>query len=128
MKQLFWFGVVGVAAMLVHLCTVALILVPWGLDPLVANVLAFLVAFQVSYSGHRRLAFRSAAAVAKPHSRARLFAVALGSFALNELMYWVLLRYTNIDYRLALGIVLVLVSALTFLLARHWVFKERLPT
>lgn len=124
MKQLFWFGVVGVTAMLVHLGSVALILVPLGLTPLVANVLAFLIAFQVSHAGHRRLTFQSSSASAA-HSRSRFFGVALGSFALNELMYWALLRYTNLDYRLALCIVLVLVSAMTFFLARNWAFSER---
>ena len=126
MKQLFWFGVVGVAAMLVHLGSVVLILVPLGLAPLVANVLAFLIAFQISHAGHRRLTFSSSSAAAPAsQSRLRFFAVALASFALNELMYWVLLRYTNLDYRLALAIVLVLVSAMTFFLARNWAFSAR---
>ena len=44
-RQLFWFGVVGVTAMLVHLGSVALILVPLGLTPLLANIIGFLVAF-----------------------------------------------------------------------------------
>jgi putative flippase GtrA len=125
MKQLFWFGVVGVAAMLVHLGSVALILVPLGLAPLVANVLAFLIAFQISHAGHRRLTFQSSSSAPASQSRLRFFAVALASFALNELMYWVLLRYTNLDYRLALAIVLVLVSAVTFFLARNWAFSAR---
>lgn len=40
-RQLFWFGVVGVTAMLVHLGSVALVLVPLGLTPLIANMIAF---------------------------------------------------------------------------------------
>ncbi|NCV86467.1 MAG: GtrA family protein, partial [Oxalobacteraceae bacterium] len=34
-RELLWFGVVGVSAMLVHLGSVALILVPIGLPPLI---------------------------------------------------------------------------------------------
>ena len=129
MKQLFWFGVVGVTAMLVHLGCVAFILVPAGLDPLAANVLAFLIAFQVSHSGHRRLTFAASSLTAPAsQSRLRFFAVAMGSFAINELMYWALLRFTNLDYRLALAIVLILVSAMTFFLARNWAFSERSAT
>ena len=45
--QIFRFGCIGVAAMLVHLAVVSL-LVPLGLAPLLANVAAFAVAFQVS--------------------------------------------------------------------------------
>ncbi|VEB41215.1 Uncharacterised protein [Chromobacterium violaceum] len=39
-KQLFWFGVVGVSAMLLHFALVTLVLVPLGAPPLAANVLA----------------------------------------------------------------------------------------
>ena len=120
-RELFWFGVVGVGAMLVHLGSVALVFVPWGLDPLLANVLGFLIAFQVSHAGHRRLTFREQDAPAA-RSRLRFFGVALLSFAVNEAMYWLLLRYTVLDYRVALAIVLVAVAALTFVIARHWAF------
>lgn len=122
-RELFWFGVVGVSAMLVHLGSVALIFVPLGLDPLLANVLGFLIAFQVSHAGHRHLTFREQAAPAG-RSRLRFFGVALLSFCVNEMMYWLLLRYTQLDYRVALAIVLVAVAALTFVIARHWAFAS----
>ncbi len=120
-RELFWFGVVGVTAMLVHLGCVALVLVPLGLDPLIANIVAFLIAFQVSHAGHQRLTFGHHEAPAA-RSRLRFFGVALTSFIVNELMYWALLRFTPLDYRLALAIVLVAVAALTFVIARHWAF------
>ncbi|MEY4208691.1 MAG: hypothetical protein RLZZ20_1843 [Pseudomonadota bacterium] len=120
-RELFWFGAVGVTAMLVHLGCVSLILVPLGLHPLIANIIAFLIAFQVSHAGHQRLTFsHHDAPVAR--SRARFFGVALTSFIINELMYWVLLHFTPLDYRVALAIVLVMVAALTFVIARHWAF------
>jgi putative flippase GtrA len=55
----------------------------------------------------------------------RFFGVALASFGINELLYALLLRYTTLDYRLALALVLVLVAALTFVLARNWAFASR---
>ncbi len=123
-RELFWFGVVGMTAMLVHLACVALILVPLGLDPLLANLFAFLLAFQVSHVGHRRLTFgHHEAPVAR--SRVRFFGVALTSFVVNELMYWALLRFTPLDYRIALGIVLIAVAALTFVIARAWAFAPQ---
>lgn len=125
-RELLWFGAVGVTAMLVHLGSVALVLVPLGLSPLLANVFAFLIAFQVSHAGHRRLTFRAAQAPAS-RSRWRFLAVATGSFALNELMYAALLRFTRLDYRVALAIVLVAVSVLTFVFARRWAFASREP-
>lgn len=123
-RQLFWFGVVGVSAMLVHLGSVALVLVPLGLAPLIANVAGFLLAFQVSHAGHRRFTFQTAQAPAS-HSRLRFFIVASTSFAVNECLYWLLLRYTDLDYRLALACVLVVVAALTFFTARNWAFAEQ---
>ena len=120
-REIFWFGVVGVTAMLVHLGSVSLLLVPMGVPPLMANVVGFLIAFQVSHAGHQRLTFsRHEAPVAR--SRGRFFGVALTSFVVNEIMYWALLRFTSLDYRIALAIVLIAVAALTFVIARHWAF------
>ncbi len=119
-RELFWFGVVGMSAMLVHLGMVSL-LVPAGLPPLAANVIGFLVAFQVSHAGHHRLTFGTAQAPAA-RSRQRFFVVALASFALNELMYAALLHFTALDYRIALVIVLFAIAALTFVSARRWAF------
>lgn len=124
-RQLFWFGVVGVSAMLVHLGSVALILVPLGLAPLVANVAGFLLAFQVSHAGHRRLTFQAAQAPST-RSRWRFFLVASASFAVNEFLFWLLLHlFPSLDYRLALGAVLIVVAALTFFSARNWAFAGR---
>ena len=126
-RELFWFGVVGVTAMLVHLGSVSLLLVPLGLPPLVANVLGFLLAFQISHAGHRRLTFVAAdAPVAQ--SRQRFFLVALSSFAINELLYAALLYFTDLDYRVALTIVLLAVAALTFFSARNWAFASEEQT
>lgn len=120
-RELLWFGIVGVSAMLVHLGSVALVLVPLGLSPLVANMFAFLLAFQVSHLGHHRFTFGAAdAPIAR--SRRRFFLVALSSFLVNEAMYALLLRFTELDYRVALGIVLLAVAALTFFSSRRWAF------
>lgn len=120
-RELFWFGVVGLSAMAVHLGSVALVLVPLGLPPLMANVIAFLIAFQVSLAGHRRFTFRDNEAPAS-QSGWRFFAVSCTSFVVNELMYAALLRFTTLDYRVALFIVLVLVAALTYVSSRVWAF------
>lgn len=120
--QLARFGVVGVAAMCVHWLVVRM-LVPAGIAPLLANVIGFGVAFNVSYFGHRNWTFASVSA----HGTTfwRFLAVALTSFALNEALYAVLLQF--MDYSLALAIVLVAVSVLTFVLSKLWAFRHSLP-
>lgn len=99
------------------------LLVPLGLPPLAANVFAFLVAFQVSYWGHRQWTF-TARDLRHRKTLPRFILVSASSFALNEALYFLLLRYTALDYRTALFIVLAVVSILTYLLSRQWAFKK----
>ncbi|MDB6060653.1 MAG: GtrA family protein [Verrucomicrobiaceae bacterium] len=119
--QLARFGAVGIAAMAVHWIIVAL-LVPFGIAPLIANIIGFAIAFNVSYFGHRNWTFNSAAAHSNTFTR--FLTVAIASFLLNEAMYSLLLRFTALDYRVALFIVLGAVAALTFVLSRYWAFRQ----
>ena len=118
--QLARFGIVGVGAMLVHWLVVRL-LVPAGIMPLLANVIGFGVAFNVSYFGHHNWTFPTDAGHRTTFWRFLL--VALCSFALNETMYFVLLRQ-GMDYQIALAIVLVAVAVLTFILSKTWAFRH----
>lgn len=121
-RELFWFGVIGSSALLVHFLLVTL-LVPMGLPPLLANVVAYLLAFQVSYWGHRQKTF-AAGHVSHWQTLPRFFAVASLSFLLNEGLYFLLLHYTPLDYRMALLLVLGAVAVVTFLLSRAWAFSH----
>ncbi|RMC99137.1 GtrA family protein [Aquitalea palustris] len=123
-RELFWFGVVGVSAMLAHFLLVACLLVPAGLPPLLANIVAFLLAFQISYWGHRHKTFEAGHV---PHRQAlpRFFMVSCLSFALNEAMYFLLLHFTALDYRIALLIVLGSVAVFTFVLSKLWAFSGK---
>jgi putative flippase GtrA len=121
MMQLSRFGLVGMAALVVH-WLVVVILVPLALVPLVANMFAFLVAFQVSYFGHRRWTF-AATHLPMQQTLPRFLLVALASFALNEVCYALLLYYTSLDYRVSLLLVLALVASLTFVTSKKWAFQ-----
>ncbi len=121
-RELRAFVLVGCAAFAVHFTVVAT-LAPLGMPPLAANVVAFLVAFGVSYVGHSRLTFpseRRATSAALP----RFLGVAVGGFALNETLYWALLRYTTLDYRLALLLVLGAVAVVTLVWSKYWAFAD----
>jgi putative flippase GtrA len=122
-REIVAFGVVGITAFLVHFTVVA-VTVPLGVAPLLANVLGFLAAFAVSFVGHGRWSFpaegRPVAAALK-----RFAVVAVGGFALNESAYAVLLRSTQLDYRVALFIVLVAVAGVTWFVGRYWAFAHR---
>jgi putative flippase GtrA len=117
------FVFVGGLAALTHL-TVVVALVSAGIAaPLVANVAGFLVAFWVSYFGQRNWTFR-AKNVRHRRGVPLHFAVATGSFLLNEGLFWLLLRFTPLPYPVALVIVLAAVAVVTFVLLRRWVFRS----
>lgn len=122
LPQALQFVLVGGAAAATHLLVVGL-LVHWaGMAPLVANGLAFLVAFGVSYNGHALLTFAQAQARGWAVV-GRYFAVASLSFAVNELLYAAALRWLEWNYLVSLLLVLLLVAVGTFVLSKTWVFK-----
>ena len=118
------FALVGGAAAATHLAVVAVLVHGGALAPLAANVVAFLIAFVVSYNGHALLTFsrseaRGWAVVA------RYFAVACLSFVANELLYWWLLHSLHWHYLVSLFVVLLLVAVLTFVLSKFWAFAGK---
>lgn len=118
------FILVGGAAAATHLAVAGLLVAGAGVPPLAANVLAFLVAFVVSYQGHALLTFASAKARG-PAVVARYFAVACLSFAVNELLYYLALHRLHWHWFWSLAGVLVLVAVGTFMLSKFWAFKTR---
>lgn len=118
-----WFIGVGSAAALVHFGVVLLLVHQHAVPPLAANLLAWCVAFGVSYTGHRRLTYR-AHAVPLGRSVRRFAAVSLAGLAANEGAYALLLHYTPLRFDLALAVVLVAVAVFTYWLGRHWAFAD----
>lgn len=118
------FVLVGGCAAATHLAVVALLVQATQMAPLVANVLAFLVAFVVSYNGHALLTFASARARGWGVV-ARYFAVASLSFVANELLYAIALDWLHWHYLWSLAGVLVLVAVATFVLSKFWAFRSR---
>ena len=120
-RRLAAFVLVGTAAAAVHWCVVVALVEQLGLRPLAANVCGWLVAFGVSFAGHRGVTFRDTGA---PVRRAlpRFAAVSATGFAVNQAAYALLLRHAGLSYSLALALVLLAVALLTYLASRHWAF------
>jgi putative flippase GtrA len=121
-REIVVFAIVGLAAFAVHFTVVSL-LVPAGLPPLVANVVAFFSAFSVSFFGHNRWTF-PAPGIERPAALKRFFVVATLGFAGNETLYWVLLTFTALSYQIALLIVLTIVATSTMLFSKYWAFAH----
>ena len=117
----FWFGSVGLVAALVHLFVFE------GLRHLVrpelANLGGFVVAFCVSFTGHRRLSFKDAQTSAQ-QSLIRFLVTAIAGFVTNELCFMALLHKLDWATWPALIAALVLAAGQTFVLSRWWAFRR----
>lgn len=121
--QLLRFGLVGATAAATHFVVAVACVRGLRLDPQLANVVGFLVAFTVSFLGQWRWTFGTHAA---PLARAlpSFFVVSVSGFAANALAYRWLLTHTALRYDVALALVLMAVAAMTFLLSRFWAFRR----
>ena len=120
----FWFVLVGASAALTHMAVFALvlILVP-TLWPELANVAGFLVAFLVSFVGHRRLSFQDAD-TSLLQSFMRFAATAVAGFVTNEAVFIALFRVLELPTWLALIGGIVVSAVQTFVLSRFWAFRR----
>lgn len=119
--QLIRFGVVGVGATLTHTAVFWLVWGQLGLHHAPANVLAFLVAFEVSYWGHGRWSF--AQGKRRRGTRWRLFLVALLGLGLNMTWGWVTFDLLDAGLPVFVALQVGLTPAIVFGLSRVWVFR-----
>ena len=117
----FWFLAVGGTAALVHMGVFAL--VQDHMLPELANALGFVIAFGVSFAGHRWLSFKDATTSVRT-SLGRFAVTALAGFASNELIFALLLRVGGLPALVALFVALVFAAGQTFLFSRFWAFRR----
>lgn len=122
MSSIPWFLVVGATAALTHALVFGL--AQPNMWPEAANALGFIVAFCVSFAGHRLLSFQDSGTTLI-QSLMRFGVTALGGFATNEIVFTLLLRGLGWSAWLALFIAMVVAAGQTFVLSRWWAFKRR---
>lgn len=118
------FAGVGLTAAATHYLSVVSLVESATLPPLWANAGGFLMAFGISYCGHRFWTFGDRILTAGK-SLPRFLTTALLGFGMNELLFFLLLRYTSAPYPLALALAIITVAVSTYLLSRHWAFADR---
>ncbi|MCF6765040.1 GtrA family protein [Thiotrichales bacterium 19S3-7] len=121
-KQTFKFGIVGVIAAIVHFSIVTVLVDLFHWYPLAANIIAFLIAYNVSYFGHKNWTFHQEGKKISHTSGIKFFIVASLSFILNEGLYGIYLLFVP-QYQIALFLTLATVPPITFLLSKLWAFK-----
>jgi putative flippase GtrA len=126
LRRIATFVAVGATAAAVHFAVVVGVVEAGWAPPLAANVAGWLVAFVVSFAGQHRLTFGDRSAPVR-QAAPRFFALSAAGFAVNELAYAGLLRYSAARYDVALALVLVGVAAMTYVLSSGWAFRRRPP-
>ena len=114
-------GVGGLATVTHYLVAVSIVYL-MVLNPEVANIIGFLVAFSVSFFGHWLWTFREQQA--RFNRALPAFAVvAVSMFLLNAMFFHLLLRFTAIRFELCLLFAQSIVLVLTFLVSKYWAFS-----
>lgn len=121
-KQLSLFIIVGILASITNFIIVWILVEVNIFRPLVANFFAFLIAFNVSYFGHRFLTFSTTTQSHKKAAIQFFINVTIG-LGLNESIYYVLIYILKIQYLLALFITMALVAIYTFVVSKFLIFK-----
>jgi putative flippase GtrA len=116
-----WFLLVGAAAAFTHMGVFAL--TQARILPELANALGFVIAFFVSFAGHRKLSFKDANTSIATSLR-RFSVTALAGFACNEVVFVLLLRGLDWPSLWALFVALLFAAGQTFVLSRFWAFRR----
>ncbi len=119
-----WFALVGASASAVHFFVFSFLRHHWVVE--LANACGFVLAFGVSFVGHRYLSFQDTSVPVR-QSLLRFGATALAGFASNELVFVALHRVFSWPDWWALGAAMVAAAAQTFLLGRYWAFRRTKP-
>ncbi|ASP37497.1 polysaccharide biosynthesis protein GtrA [Bacterioplanes sanyensis] len=119
LMQLLRFGLVGGLATVVHLAMAWWAIQQWPeLSPFWVNLIAFVVAFQVSFWGHSRFTFRQQGHWLK------FLSVTVTGFAINNSFLWVFLTLGVEDSFLAICLSVALVPLFVFVASKLWVFAQ----
>lgn len=115
------FGVIGVLAASIHMSILVALVEHYEWQILFANVVAFYIAYLVSYFGHRYWTFRKRSATSNAPFKFLMLAI-IGCL-LNEMILFALTNYSMIHYAYAVLIAFLLVPPLVFMLSRFYIFK-----
>jgi putative flippase GtrA len=121
--QLIRFGLVGGFVTALGAATYWVAATYFGVPPLLANLIGYVVAAGVGYVLHSRISFRGHGNRDQPARRTgRSFTVSLVSLALNSLFVWVLTGPLHGPTWWPVVPMICVVPMVTFALYRHWVF------
>ena len=116
------FGIVGLLTTAIHISIAFILHYHIGLAPLNANLIAFLVAWSVSYIGHFNWTFESKSS--HTVSMARFATVSLSAIILNQLIVWTVADKLGKPFALAILLVVLIVPAASFVASKLCTFRQ----
>jgi putative flippase GtrA len=122
LRQLFYFGVVGLTATFTNYLTAVAIHEYYDYSLYTAQFVGYCFAVTISLFGHSKLTFK-----AQLNLRVflRFVAVSLSTLWLSELLLLLLESLLELPHRLSLFLVVFTIPVITFFLNKLWVFHER---
>ena len=121
-RQIVKFGLVGALATLTHML-VGGALIQVGLTAIVANPVAFIAAFFLSFSGHYAFSFADRG-IPLWKSLRRFVLVACAGFLTNQALLSAILNFLFLPEIHALLISTGIVAVVTFGLSKTWAFRN----
>ena len=115
------FTIVGGVAAIVHISIVWILIDQLNWQPLFANLVAFLIAFIVSFSGQYWWTFRSNRTW--HNALVRFFLVSIAAFCANTIVLSVLLSTGLLSNAMSAVIAALVIPAFTYILGRFWAFS-----
>lgn len=116
------FGVIGIAATVLHIGMVWVLVGSTQLPALLANLIAFLCAFVLSFTGNYIWTFSTPGSPGK--AMRRFFLISLGAFLVNSTLLAAILTSGWLSPRLAAVASASVVPGITFLASRLWGFRH----
>lgn len=116
------FGLVGLLATVVHIAIVWVLLALTNIVPVLANTLAFMVAFCISFVGNYLWTFRSPGSPRR--AIFRFFVIAASAFIVNTLVLAFLVRQDWFSPVVSAILSASLVPVISFFASRLWGFEK----
>jgi putative flippase GtrA len=122
LRQLFFFGAVGLTATITNYVAAIVFYEHLGLNLYAAQFSGYSLAVAISLFGHSRLTFD---ARITSSILLKFVVVSLTTLLLSEALLLSLETFLSVSHRISLLVVVFTIPVITFFLSKLWVFQER---
>lgn len=116
------FSAVGIISTFIHIGTVSIIMAKSHIVPMIANLLAFVLAFTFSFLGQYHWTFK--ARCNKKTALRRFFLVSMTAFLVNNILLASLLRIEVLSNYLSTILAATIIPVITYTASRIWAFQS----